>query len=395
MLEMNSKNTDIVRDKNHLGEYSKTFNPVVVRASAVGFGKYDDFLRAFKDSTRTPWYGRLHNPTVRSLEEKIAALEGSEDAIAFSSGMGAISTTFLSFLEKGDRIAMVDSVFAPVRDFSLRVLSKFGIKTDFFSSSNPSAIEKSLRNDTRMIYLETPGCTTMDIQDLSKVSKIAKSRELLTVVDSTWATPLLQQPIKLGIDVVIHSGTKYLSGHSDVLAGFVASSDYLCQKIKANLGLFGSCLSPDDAYLVFRGIRTLKLRMKQHQESAMKVALWLESQSEVIEVIHPGLNRHQDFNLAKQQMDGYSGLFTFRLTNPSEEKCAAFLDSLRVFSIGVSGGGFESLINPLGVYFRDDLKWRERRGFDFGLYRLSIGLEDSQDLIDDLSRGLDVWEAMP
>ena len=293
------ESTEIIHDEERSQKNYGAINPPVYHASVFAFRTYQEFLDASSNFHRIPWYGRLFNPTVHALERKIAALEIAEEAIAFSSGMGAITATLLALLHQGDHVLIVDSVFGPVREFCNDTLINLGIHTEYFSSAESTDLTHRIRDNTRLIYVESPGSLTFDVQDLRAVTTLARQRGIHTLADNTWATPLYQKPIQMGIDIVVHSATKYIAGHSDLTAGLLATSSQLFSKIKPVASLLGACLAPDDAYLALRGLRTLTLRLTQHQESALKIARWLESRPEVREVLYPGLpsNSHPRFGL--------------------------------------------------------------------------------------------------
>lgn len=368
-------------------------NPPIYRASLFGYHTCHEFLEASQDMNHRPYYSRNYNPTVRALEDKLACLEQAQTAIAFSSGMGAITAPLIALLGQGDHLLVADSVYGPTRKFCNDVLTRMGIEVEYFSAAESANLRRYLRNQTRVIYLESPGSLTFDIQDIAAVAQLARSRGVYTIIDNSWATPLYQKPVTLGIDIVVHTGTKYIGGHSDLMLGLLACSQELFDKIKPVAALLGANLSPDDAYLALRSLRTLPLRMARHQESALKVARWLQTRPEVRAVLHPGLPNFAGYELAQKQMSGYSGLFSFRLQPGAEKARHAFVDALELYLIGVSWGGYESLILPLSTAFQSEPAWRARRGLDDDTFRISIGLEDADDLIADLEKGLAAWRA--
>jgi cystathionine beta-lyase len=383
--------TQLIHFGDHREDFTGAINPPVFHASLFGYKTYQEFLVAQQDPNHQPLYSRHYSPTVAALEEKFAALEHAEAAIAFSSGMGAITAPLLALLNQGDHLLVIDSVYGPTREFCLHTLARMGIHAEFFSAAEAADLSLRLRQNTRLIYLESPGSLTFDIQDLHAVAQLARSRGLITIADNSWATPLYQNPIDLGIDVVVHSGSKYIAGHSDITLGLLACSAALFETIKATAVLLGANLSPADAYLALRGLRTLVVRMSQHQVSALTIARWLQTRPEVCEVLHPGLPDFPDHALAMQQMRGTSSLFTFRLQPGTERARRAFVDTLGLFLIGVSWGGYESLMLPLTTSHRHEPEWRARRRLDDDTFRTSIGLEDTADLIADLEKGLAAW----
>lgn len=383
----------LIHHDDRRDEFAGAINPPVFHASLFSFNTYQEFLDAQRQENYRPIYSRHFNPTVNALERKIAALEHAESAIAFSSGMGAITTPLLALLQSGDHLLVVDSVYGPARQFCAHTLTRFGIQVEFFAPEETDDLGARVHYNTRLIYLESPGSLTFPIQNLRNVAALAKSRNIITMVDNSWATPLYQNPIRLGIDIVVHSGSKYIAGHSDITLGLLACSAEMFDRIKPTAALLGANLSPADAYLALRGVRTLSVRMARHQKSALQIAEWLEQRPEVCQVLYPGLASFSGHQLARQQMCGFSSLFSFRLHSGTEKARHAFVDTLGLFLIGVSWGGYESLILPLTTAYADDLQWRLRRGLDDDTFRTSIGLEDPADLIRDLERGLAAWRA--
>ena len=385
------ESTQIIHRGDTRDRYAGAVNPPVYHASLFGYKTYQEFLDAQQDPNHKPIYSRNYNPTVAALEQKIAHLEHAEAAIAFSSGMGAITAPLLALLSQGDHLLLVDSVYGPTREFCNDTLTRLGIEVEYFTPSEAADLTPRIRENTRLIYLESPGSLTFPLQDLQAAAMLARSRGIFTLADNSWATPLYQNPITLGIDIVVHSGSKYIAGHSDITLGLLACSAKLFETIKPMAALLGANLAPGDAYLALRGLRTLSVRMAQHQESAMKIARWLQTRPEVREVLHPGLPTFPNHQLAQQQQTGYSSLFSFRLQSGTEKARRAFVDTLELFLIGVSWGGYESLMLPLTTAHQSEQEWRTRRGLDDDTFRTSIGLEDTDDLIADLERGLAAW----
>lgn len=383
--------TQILHQGDTPEQYHGAVNPPVFHASLFGYRTYQEFVEAYVDIDHRPVYSRRFNPTVHVLEQKIADLEQAEAAIAFSSGMGAITAPLLALLSQGDHLLIVESVYGPTRKFCNDTLTRMGIKVEYFPPAEAADLSGRLRDNTRLIYLESPGSLTFDLQDLQAAAELARAHGIYTIADNSWATPMYQKPIKMGIDIVVHSGTKYIAGHSDLTLGLLACSADLFDKIKPTAGLLGANLAPDDAYLALRGLRTLPLRMGQHQESALTIARWLQNRPEVREVLHPGLPDFPGHALAQRQQTGYSSLFGFRLQPGPAKARHAFVDALDLFLIGVSWGGYESLMLPLETSFKKEPAWRTRRGLDDDTFRTSIGLEDPEDLIADLEKGLAAW----
>jgi cystathionine beta-lyase len=366
-------------------------NPPVVHASLFTFESYRAFREAFgtlgkRDRRPVYVYSRHSNPTVHALEQKMAVLEQAEAVIAFSSGMGAITAALLALLGQGDHLLVVDCVYGPARQFCDQVLGRMGVETTYFAPAASADLSGYLKPNTRLIYLESPGSLTFDVQDLGAVAELARARGILTLADNSWATPLYQKPLTLGIDLVVHSGSKYIAGHSDLTLGLLACSEALFQRVKPVATMLGANLAPGDAYLALRGLRTLPVRMAQHQASALALARWLQERPEVQEVRYPGLPDFPGHELAARQQNGYSSLFSFRLQPAPEAARHAFVDALELFLIGVSWGGYESLMLPLAGVQQGDDAFAD-------MFRTSIGLEDVEDLRADLARGLAAWRA--
>jgi len=387
------ESTRIIHQGDAPEEYQGAVNPPVYHASLYTFKTYGDFLAASANKYHQPFYNRDYNPTVSLLEQKIADLEQADAAIAFSSGMGSITAALLALLSQGDHLLISESIYGPTRQFCRDTLNRLGIEVEFFPPAGAPNLAERLRPNTRLIYVESPGSLTFEVLDLRAVAELGQAHRVATLADNSWATPIFQKPIALGFDVVVHSGTKYIAGHSDLTLGLLACSEAMYDKIKPMAVLLGACLAPDDAYLALRGLRTLPLRMTQHQDSAMKIARWLQGRPEVREVMYPGLPDFPGHALAQGQQTGFSSLFSFRLQPGSDAARHAFVDTLELFLIGVSWGGFESLMLPLETSYKDEPEWRARRKLDDDTFRTSIGLEDPDDLIADLEKGLAAWRA--
>lgn len=363
-------------------------NAPVYRASLFSFETYQDFLDERARGAAATTYSRVRNPTRDALEAKIALLEQADHAIAFSSGMAAISAGLLALLRTGDHLLVAACCYGPTRRLSDTLLTSMGVEVEYFDSAESCDLSRRLRPNTRAIYLESPGSLTLQIQDIRAITSLARANGIATLIDNSWATPLYQQPIALGVDVVLHTATKYIGGHSDVIAGLLACNAEHYAIIQPVAEVLGGALSPDDAYLVTRGLRTLAVRLERQGASALKLARWLQSRPEVLRVFHPGLPDFPGHALAQTQMSGWSGLFSFALREPAPAVAQhAFVDALNYFSIGVSWGGYESLALPSGESYRDAPHIRRSMEIEEEMYRLSIGLEDVDDLIADLERG--------
>lgn len=331
-------------------------------------------------------YTRINNPTIEIAEKKIAALEEGQEARCFSSGMGAISAAIMHFVKAGSHVVAVDSIYGPTRDFLEIYLARFGVETTFVPGHNTDEIESAIKKNTVLIYLESPSSLVFSLQDLEAVAKLARAKGIVTIIDNSYSTPIYQNPIKFGIDLVVHSATKYLGGHSDIVAGVVIGKKDVMDGLRnEERAMLGSCMDPHQAWLLIRGLRTLPLRVKQHQENAMAVAAFLENHPRVKYVLYPGLKSHPQYDLGKKQMEGYTGLMSFELTG-GKESVGGLLKNIRHFRHGCSWGGYESLIAPVGLgKNQEELK---RSCVTGGMIRIHVGLENVNTLIEDLDRCL-------
>ncbi|WP_121022331.1 cystathionine gamma-synthase [Helicobacter vulpis] len=333
-------------------------------------------------------YSRSGNPTRFALEELIADLEGGVKGFAFASGLAAIHAVFCLF-QSGDHILLGDDVYGGTFRLFDKVLVKNGLRCTTLDTSDVSQIKKALQPTTKALYLETPSNPLLKITDLAQCARIAKEHGLLSIVDNTFATPYLQNPLSLGADIVVHSGTKYLGGHSDVVAGLVTTNDEkLAQEIAFFQNAIGGVLGPQDSWLLQRGIRTLGLRMEAHQANALHLAQFLAQHPKIDQVYYPGLPTHPNHDLAKTQMRGFSGMLSFTLKN--EAKVVPFVESLQLFILGESLGGVESLVGVPAVMTHACIPKEKRiaAGIKDGLVRLSVGIEHCEDLLEDLDQAL-------
>ena len=383
----------ILHEGDNRSAHQGAVNPPIYHTSLFTFPTMQAFLGRKRSDTSRHTYTRVSNPTIQALEQKIVMLEGAEGCIATASGMGAITAAVLSTVQTGDHALVADSCYGPTRELMDEVMAGLGVETTYF---HPDLDDLSdlLRPNTRLVYLESPGSQSFHVQDLARLSKQARMHGAVTIADNSWATPLYQQPHRLGVDIVVHSGTKYIAGHSDVVVGLITvgrstEGGELLQRVRLVAILLGATLGPAEAFLVQRGLRTLPVRMAQLQENGLTVARWLQAHHKVRRVLHPGLPDFPGHLLAKKQMSGWSSLFTVELHPPADsDQRHRFVDRLRLFSIGVSWGGYESLIIPLLARTPTIAAQHERMGLSDDCYRLSIGLEDAEDLIADLERGL-------
>lgn len=331
-------------------------------------------------------YTRTGNPTIEIAEQKIAALEEGEAAVAFSSGMAAITSALMHHLDKDSHVVALRNIYGPARDFLDTYLTRFGISITYVTGDSMDELAAALRPETRLIYLESPTTFLFTMHDLQAIADLARSHGAATIIDNTWATPLYQNPLRFGIDMVLHSASKYLGGHSDIVAGIVVGKREAMERLcRAERALFGGVMDPHQSWLLTRGLRTLPIRMKQHQENAMAVAQFLERHPKVERVLFPGLPSHPQYELGRRQMAGYSGLFSFLLRGTGAQ-AIQFGKALEFFEEGPSWGGFESLYNPIGVNLGP--AGRAALQVPENLIRISVGLENLQTILRDLDQAL-------
>nr|WP_255639793.1 PLP-dependent aspartate aminotransferase family protein [Aquibacillus saliphilus] len=374
----------------HLGDDYQKFHgavvPPIYENSLFIYDTYEKFLEAMESEHTNYLYWRGTNPTVEIVEQKIASLEKGEKCKLFSSGMAAISAAILSFVKTGEHVLSISNIYGPTTNL-FNYLEKFGITHTNVTSKNIEEIEAHIKTNTKLIYIESPTTMTFQIIDLPEVTALAKQKQLNTIIDNSWATPIFQNPIESGVDVVVHSASKYLSGHSDLVGGALITSEAFMERIFYNeYQLLGGIMPPYEAWLLMRGMRTLPIRMKAHQENALKVARFLENHQSVKKVNYPGLTSAPDYELGKKMLKGYSGLLSFELVSSKFEDVKKTINALEHFNIGVSWGGFESLVlSPNNGRNYEQLR---QSNIDPGLIRISVGLEDEEELIADLDQAL-------
>ena len=333
-------------------------------------------------------YSRLQNPTREELEKTIANLEQARYGFAFSSGMAAISA-ILSMYSPGDHLIVSDDIYGGTYRIFEEVYRKYGIEFSYVDTSYLSLVEELIRPNTKAIFIETPTNPTMKISDIKGISELAQSKKIHTIVDNTYLTPYFQKPLTLGADIVIHSGTKYLGGHNDTLAGFVVTnSEVVCERLQFIQKSEGAVLSPFDSWLLLRGIKTLAVRMDRQQQNAFKIAQWLKQCKVVKKVYYPGLPEHEGHSLIKQQASGYGAMIAFEVD--SAERVASILENIKIILFAESLGGVESLITYPMIQTHASIpeEIRERVGINDRLLRLSVGIENAEDLINDLENAL-------
>lgn len=374
---------------NLLGEENKFYaNPIVppiYQTSNFYFRSVEELRSAFRDEQSSSLYTRGNNPTVSILRQKIAALANADDSLIVSSGVSAISVSLLANLASGDHIVCIKNPYSWTEKFCKVILSRFGIETTFWDGINTNELENCLKPNTKIVYLESPNTFTFELQDLKTISTICKAKNILTIIDNTYSTPIGQQCIKLGIDIELHSISKYINGHSDVIAGAIISNKKMIAKIFNSEFLnIGTIISPNDAWLVLRGLRTLPQRMKAISETTKNIVHFLKSVDWVKNVIHPSEADSSQYTLASSQMNWYGGLFSINLCTEDISKIESFCNSLRFFKMAVSWGGHESLIMPCAAFYPKD--FTGFRKYPVSYIRLYIGLEDNETLINDLKQ---------
>ena len=368
------------------GEHSEAIYPT----SSFVFSSAAEAAARFSGDQPGNIYSRFTNPTVRTFEERLASLEGGQRCVATSSGMSAILATCAGLLKAGDHIVSSRSIFGTTTMLFSNVLSRFGIETTFASLSDINSWETAIRPETRMLFLETPSNPLTELCDIKQLSGLAHSHGCLLVVDNCFCTPVLQQPLALGADIVIHSATKYLDGQGRCIGGAVVGDDERVGKdIYSFLRTAGPTMSPFNAWVFLKGLETLSLRMQAHCSSALAIAQWLETQAAVTRVYHPGLASHPQHELASRQQQGYGGIVSFELQG-GRQAAWSLIDSLRIFSITANLGDAKSTVTHPATTTHGRLtpEQRQEAGISEGLVRLAIGLEDTHDLQRDLAAGL-------
>lgn len=387
-----NETTDFHYICNHLGEDERQPDPrpvapPIYMTSLHTFETLDDMFYFDKHGPEGQYtYGRVSNPTTRLLEKKLAAMDSAEDALCFSCGMAAISSAILACVQPGDHVISVKNVYGPARSFMETELPLYQVETTFVSGNDTQELLDAVRPNTRMIYLESPTSLVFELQDIRAITRYAKANNIVTMIDNTWATPIYQRPILLGVDVVLYSMTKYIGGHSDVLGGAVCSNKEIITRIYSRGRLlYGGIIGPFEAWLAMRGLRTMPLRLEHSSRSARAVTEFLEKHPKIESIRYPGSQSHPQHPLHAAQADGSSGLFGF-VPKAETSKVKAFVNALRMFQIGVSWGGFESLaIMPF--HNTADETIADRDG-DRRMVRMYCGLESTDSLLEDLEHAL-------
>lgn len=380
---MMKKETQIVsvgRDK----KWTKgVVNPPVFRASTMLFETMEELNFAAKNKANGEmFYGRRGGPTHFAFQAAIAELEGGVGTALYPSGSAAINGALMSFLKAGDHLLMVDNAYEPTRSLCDSLLANFGIETTYYDPLIGAGIRELIQPNTKVLYLESPGSITMEIQDVPTLSGIAKENNIIVMLDNTWASPINSRPFDMGVDISIQAATKYIVGHSDVMMGTATANEEHWPQLRENSYLLGQCTSPDDVYLASRGLRTLGVRMAQHEKNALKVANWLATRPEVDHLRHPAFPTCPGHEFFERDFSAANGLFSFVLKEGDVASVTALIENMSHFKMGFSWGGYESLI--LGVFGIDKMRTVTQWDSSKPLIRLHIGLENPDDLIADL-----------
>ncbi|MGF1849336.1 cystathionine beta-lyase [Vibrio lentus] len=370
-------------------------NPPVQRASTVVFNTVEEKRKATVNrANKTLFYGRRGTTTHFAFQDAMVEVEGGAGCALYPCGTAAISNAILSFVETGDHILMVDTCYEPTRDFCDTIMKKMGVETTYYEPTIGEGIQDLIKPNTKVLFTESPGSVTMEVQDVPTLARIAHEHDIIVMLDNTWAAGVNFSPFDFGVDISIQAATKYIVGHSDVMLGTAVANEKCWDQLREQSYLMGQCVSPDDAYLGLRGIRTLDVRLRQHAENSLKVAKWLETRPEVDHVRHPALESCPGHEFFKRDFTGGNGLFSFVLKNSNPQATTALLDGMTHFSMGYSWGGFESLILANEPSSFNSLRTVANPNFEGTLIRVHIGLEDVDDLIADLEAGLERYNAL-
>jgi len=380
--------TRVVHSGLHPERHEGAVNPPVFHASTILSQTVEEYRRKRKDWLQElpgTYYGRFGTPTTESLQEAIAALEGGYRSLVYPSGLAACAGALLACVSAGDHVLMTDSVYGPTRNFARGTLRRFGVSTTFFDPLAGRSIESLVQPDTRVIYLESPGSLTFEVQDVPAIAEVAHRRSIAVILDNTWATPLFFKPFAHGVDISVQAATKYIVGHSDAMLGVVTSGMEAWPRLRSSTFELGQTAAPDDVYLAQRGLRTLAARLKQHWQAGVTLAEWAARQPEVERVLHPGLPGDPGHAIWKRDFTGACGLFGVVLKEGiSDRALCALIDGLELYGIGASWGGFESLVVPFDPReARSVTEWPHRGP----CFRIHAGLENVEDLIADLEAG--------
>jgi len=391
---MNTEKSGFNTKLIHAGEIHDQFGSATVpiyQTSTFSFESAEEGAKCFSGESNGYIYTRIGNPTINALERQIAALENGFGAIAVSSGMAAATTIYLSLLSTGDHIVSTDAIYGPARGVMEKQFCRFGIESTYINTTDIETIEKAIRTNTKVLYIETPANPTMDITDLKACAEIAHKHGILLVVDNTFCSPYLQNPLDLGADVVFHSMTKFINGHADIVAGvIIAKEELLYKQLRNMMVLMGCNMDPHQAYMVQRGLKTLSVRIDRAQENAMKVAEFLENHPKVAWIKYPGLKSHPQYELGKKQMKGDGSMISFGLKT-GFEGAKNLMNNVHLALLAVSLGGVESLIqHPASMtHAKVSTEDKNKAGITDDLIRYAVGIEDVNDIINDLKHGLE------
>lgn len=377
---------------NHLGEerdnYLGSVNPPIHQTSNFAVDTVEQLRFKLQHEFESPFYTRGHNPTVAVLRKKIAALEGTEDALIFSSGSAAIAASVMNVVKSGDHVVCVQKPYGWTNYLLNQLLIQYNVTTTMVDGRDPENFRSAIQPNTKLFFLETPNTMTFELQDIEAVSKIAKENNIVTILDNSFSTPLFQQPSAYGIDIICHSGTKYFSGHSDIVAGVACGTTERMKSIfKSEFMCLGANISPHDAAAMIKGLRTLPIRVEQSARTAAKVAFFLEYHNKVKKIHWPFSNSFPQKALAKKQMKNCGGLMSIELDVKDFSQVETFCNNLKYFLIATSWGGFESLVFPICAFSKD--KVSHNHHLPWNLVRIYIGLEDAELLMNDLGQALD------
>lgn len=391
---MSQIETDLIHAGKSFNDTRAVVPPIYQTSTYYAVGDADDYIAAATEARYPYFYHRHGNPVNSQVAEVVAGLEGTEAALLTATGMAAVSTAVLSVVKAGDHVVAQQSHYSAAATLLRELLPQFGVEVSYFDQSDNASLDAALRGNTTLIYLETPSNPNLAITDLAYVGRVARERGITTICDNTFASPINQRPADFGIDIVVHSATKYLGGHSDLTAGVICGTEAAVNKAWKKLLSLGGALAPFDAWLLLRGLRTLALRVRQINENALALAQWLEQHPAVAHVAYCGLPSHPQHELAKQQMKGFTGMLCVEVAGADEreqfERAQAALGRMKIFANAASLGGVESLaVHPASMWgLHHSPEQKAKAGINDGMLRISVGIEHIDDLIADFEQAL-------